>query len=474
MRDRDELLRGISRIATPACFAVTASRGRWRLAPHLEAIDRAVLETIRGITAPVLVIEAPPRHGKSELISHYLPAWYLGTFPDARVMLAAHGAGFARTWGRRARAVLEESGPQLFGIRVRSDLRSASEWGLVNREGGMVAAGIGGPLTGRGADLLIIDDPVKNSAQAASETIREAHWDWWQSTASTRIEPGGCAVIIATRWHEDDLSGRLIAAAGNEGPPVRRLRLPALAEAGDPLGRAKGEALWPERWSVARLDARRREIDISWWLALYQQRPGRGSRIAWPDDYFGPEIMAAHWPESFEYSAVALDPAKGRRTGEGDFSAVVFVGLAGDRYWVDACLVREPVEQLVARALLLVDLWRPHAVAIESNGFQELVGREFDRQCAESGRTPPERVMLDNNENKQIRISRLGPYFMEKLLRFRMSPGVQMLVRQLRDFPQSKHDDGPDALEMALRTVVGHRLRRRSGLGIDLEIARAE
>src|SRR5262249_39293348 len=160
----------------------------------------------------ILVIEAPPRHGKSELISKYLPAWFLGTFPQKRVMLAAYGASFARSWGRKARELLEEHGTQLFGVRVRDDLRSSSEWGLWGSEGGMVSSGVGGPMTGRGADLLIVDDPVKSSDQSRSETIREAQWDWWQSTASTRIEPGGCTIVIATRWHEDDLSGRLIKA----------------------------------------------------------------------------------------------------------------------------------------------------------------------------------------------------------------------------------------------------------------------
>src|SRR5262249_56690751 len=129
-----------------------------------------------------------------------------------------------------------ERGRRGLGMEVSGDERPASEWGLFGRAGGMLTAGVGGPLTGRGAHLLIVDDPIKNAEQARSQTIRDNHWEWWQSTASTRIEPGGCAIIIATRWHPDDLSGRLLQAATiGEGAPVRRLRLPAIAEDADPL-----------------------------------------------------------------------------------------------------------------------------------------------------------------------------------------------------------------------------------------------
>ncbi|MGQ0636446.1 MAG: hypothetical protein ACT4QC_17680 [Planctomycetaceae bacterium] len=158
---RFNLRSGLQAIATPACFAVAASGGRWRLARHLAAIDRALLDTLRGRTPPVLVIEAPPRHGKSELVSKYLPAWFLGAFPEKRVMLAGYGAAFARDWGRKARELLREFGPELFGVHVSRDQRAADDWGLEGRAGGMVTAGVGGPRTGRGAPHQIIDQPGK-------------------------------------------------------------------------------------------------------------------------------------------------------------------------------------------------------------------------------------------------------------------------------------------------------------------------
>jgi hypothetical protein len=241
----------VNSLLTPALFAANVSHGQWKMTRHLAAIDRAIVDTVLGRTAPILVIEAPPRHGKSELVSRYLPAWFLGLFPSQRVMLVGYGAGFARSWGRKSRALLLEHGRDSFGVEVSREERAASDWGLSGHEGGLLTAGIGGPLTGRGANLLIVDDPIKNAEQAHSDTIRNNHWDWWQSTASTRIEPGGCAIIIATRWHHDDLSGRLFQAAeSGDGAPVRRLRLPAIAEENDPLGRSPGEALWPERWPI--------------------------------------------------------------------------------------------------------------------------------------------------------------------------------------------------------------------------------
>jgi hypothetical protein len=245
MKLTPELAESANSILTPGIFAARVSGGRWRMTRHLEAIDQAIVDTILGITPSILVIEAPPRHGKSELVSRYLPAWYLGLFPDKRVMLVGYAASFARSWGRKARSLLADHGHDAFGLEVDLSVRAAADWGLTGREGGMVTAGVGGPLTGRGADLLIIDDPIKNAEQAQSASIREDHWDWWQTTASTRIEPGGCAIIIATRWSDHDLSGRLIKAAEEgDGCPVRRLRLPAIAEADDPLGRLPGEALW--------------------------------------------------------------------------------------------------------------------------------------------------------------------------------------------------------------------------------------
>jgi len=435
-------------------------------------MDQAIVETILGRTAPILVIEAPPRHGKSELVSRYLPAWYLGIFPARRVMLAAYASGFARSWGRKARSLLIEHGRDWFGVEVSGQVRAASEWGITGTEGGMVTAGVGGPLTGRGANLLIVDDPIKNAEQAFSQTIRDNHWDWWQSTASTRIEPGGCAIIIATRWHEDDLSGRLLRdAATGEGSPVRRLRLPAIAETHDPLGRAPGEALWPQRWPRERLEQVRLQKEPHWWDSLYQQRPGRHSRSTWPESYFGAHLWASRFPEAFHVSALAVDPSKGRRTG--DFSAIVFAGLSGGLLWIDASIARRPPERTVSDAIEMAAAYAPGCVALEANAFQHLLAPEFDRQCRDR-RVPPLPIRLvEQHTPKELRIERLGSYLLREKLRLRDTPGCRQLVQQLRDFPLSEHDDGPDALELAIRMLSATAGRGRAGSGQSVDYALA-
>ncbi|MSR59521.1 MAG: hypothetical protein EXS05_18075 [Planctomycetaceae bacterium] len=468
-----ELHDALADMATPGCFASRVSQGRWRLVPHIDAIDRAIMDTVRGRTAPILVIEAPPRHGKSELISRYLPAWFLGRFPEKRVMLAAHGAGFARQWGRKARELLEEHGPKLFGVEVRNDLRSASEWGLVGHEGGMVTSGVGGPMTGRGADLLIIDDPIKNSQQSGSEVILDSLWDWWQSTASTRLEPGGCVILIATRWNVADLSGRLIRAAeSGNGHPVRRVRLPALAEEDDLLGRSVGTALWPERYSVKRLEQQQQALNPAWWQALYQQQPAAANDLEWEECYFGPELWPDHWPDLFETAVVAIDPSIGEAK-KGDYSAIVFAGYSGGLVWVDASIERRTAERIVADAIGLCDVWRPQLIGFEANNSQSLLGLEFDRQCRERNRPPLPLVPIHNYVGKKFRIRELGPLVIRNRLRFVANDHCRLLVRQLREFPLGRYDDGPDALEMAVRMLHYHDPRPVPAGGDELGVARS-
>lgn len=401
----------------------------------------------------------PPRHGKSELVSKWLPAWFLSVFPQRRVILSSYEATFARSWGRKARQCFIDASA-LTGQLVSDEQTAAADW-ETTQGGGMVTAGVGGPITGRGADLLIIDDPIKNAEEALSETIRNAHWDWWQSTASTRIEPGGCAIVIATRWHPEDLTGRMLLSAEQGDMQVRRLRLPALAEPGDPLGRDEGEALWPARWPTAKLLERQRATDAYWWQALYQQSPRRDGRTAWPDAYFE-QIWARRWPDRFDLAAMALDPSTGRDTKRGDYSAIVFVGLSGGKLWVRADLDRRPPEASVAAAIEMAGRLSPDGVAVESNQFQSLLGAEFDRQCGSIRVAPLPLYLIPNMVAKEIRIGRIGPHLEQRHIQIRDDPGGRLLVSQLRDWPLAQHDDGPDALEMALRLLAemqGSRLR---------------
>lgn len=392
----------------------------------------------------MLLIEAPPRHGKSELVSKYLPAWYLGVRPHHRVMLAAYEATFARSWGRKARGVFMEHSKPVFGVDLADDNQAADDWSTT-AGGGMTTAGVGGPMTGRGANLLIIDDPIKNAEDALSETIRNNQWDWWQSTAATRLEPGGVVIGIMTRWHEDDIFGRLIKS----GVPVRRLRLPAVAEEDDPLGRKQGEPLWPERYDSTALDGLRRGRSEYWWNAMFQQRPGRWGESKW-GQYLGRSIWAARWPDSFEVGVVAVDPSLGNDDRKGDYSAIVFVGLSGGKYWVDADIRRRPEGEIASDA---VDLYLRHGanqLIVEENGFQRVLHNAFHEAALARQAAIPCCGMI-NTGNKVLRVSSLGPMLADGLFVFKDTAGCRLLVDQLGAFPRGDHDDGPDALEMAVR-----------------------
>ena len=220
-----------------------------------------------------IILTMPPRHGKSNLVSERLPAFIVGNHPDRRVMLASYEASFAASWGGKARDVMEEFGGELFGLEVKDDSAAKAWWGVQGHPGGMTTAGVGGPLTGKGADVLIIDDPVKNDKEANSQTYRDAAWEWFRATAYTRLEPGGSCVIIMTRWHEDDLVGRLLSEMEDGGEQWEVINLPAIAGEDDLLGRSPGEPLWPERFGLKELKRIKRLLGSYWWAALYQQTP---------------------------------------------------------------------------------------------------------------------------------------------------------------------------------------------------------
>jgi predicted phage terminase large subunit-like protein len=185
--------------------------------PHLELIDQAYLDVAAGLEDRVL-ITMPPRHGKTQRASHWGPAWYLRRFPDRRVILAAHTGEYALEQGRRVRDIIRDNRDE-FPVQIRGDSSAASRWNLIGRAGGMTTAGIGGPITGRGAHLLVIDDPIKDAEEAHSSTIREKHWDWYGSTALTRLEPGGAVILILCMT-----GGTPVLMADGSEKPLRDIR----------------------------------------------------------------------------------------------------------------------------------------------------------------------------------------------------------------------------------------------------------
>lgn len=238
--------------------------GQAPAAHHRKLIDE--LEAVAAGRTRRLMVHMPPGAAKSTYASILFPAWWFARRPRSSVIAACHTAGLAEHFGRRLRALIDEHGPRL-GYGLAAGDRAAHRFSTT-LGGEYFATGVGGPITGRRADLALIDDPVRSHADADSAALREALWDWYRSDLLSRLKPGGRVVLVMTRWHPDDLGGRLAATPG-----WRILRLPAIAEADDPLGRAPGVALWPEWEDAEALAERRLAVGERAWAALYQQRP---------------------------------------------------------------------------------------------------------------------------------------------------------------------------------------------------------
>ncbi len=226
------------------------------IAEKLEAVERGEIDR--------LMIFMPPRHGKSELASRRFPAWYMGRNPQKQIIAASYNSDLASDFGREVRNIIRtHEFSRLFNVKLAEDSRAAGRWNT-DAGGAYVAAGVGTAVTGRGAHILLIDDPVKDREEAESELRRDTIWNWYTSTAYTRLMPGGAVILIQTRWHEDDLGGRLLEAENNGGDQWVKVNLPALHD---------GKALWPERYDVDALKRIKAAIGPRDFEALYQQNP---------------------------------------------------------------------------------------------------------------------------------------------------------------------------------------------------------
>jgi predicted phage terminase large subunit-like protein len=276
---------------TPASLAHELSWGRWVPARHLQFISaivankcyQALAEGIDSFT----IFTAPPRHGKSDLVSMYLPVWILEHFPWAKVLLTSYGADLAEGFSKRARDILIEARGKTTTLVNQQAMRT-DNW-ETKTGGGVLAAGIGGPIVGRGGHVIIVDDIHKNFEEAHSKAARERVIEWFRGTLFSRREPGCAMFIFAQRQHESDLIGWLKEEMSDI---FTIIDLPAVAEMGDPLGRSPGEALWPERYDIPALNIIKRSVGSYIWSAQYQQRPQKERESQQDSSWF--RLINAH------------------------------------------------------------------------------------------------------------------------------------------------------------------------------------
>ena len=241
---------------------------------HHEIIARELekIEQIGDGDYKVLLVFVPPRHGKSELCSIGFPAWYLGRNPDKEIITVSYSAELAQDFGSKTRSIVDgEAYPHIFtGLTLKEDEQAKAKW-KTNKGGSYTSVGVGGPVTGRGANVLLFDDPIKNREEAESEVVRNKIWQFFTSTAFTRLEPRGVVVVILTRWHIDDLAGRILANS-ELSKRCKVIHFPAIAEKKEQY-REVGEALWPERFNLDVLNEIKNTIGPYDWSALYQGSP---------------------------------------------------------------------------------------------------------------------------------------------------------------------------------------------------------
>lgn len=322
-----------------------------------------------------LAVFMPPGAAKSTYASILFAPWYFGSHPDHCIIAASHTAELAEKWGRRVRNLVSEHSLVL-GVGLAADSQAAGRW-ETDRGGEYFAAGVGGAIAGRRADLVVIDDPVRSREDADSELIRDKTWDWYKSDLYTRLKPGGRIVLIQTRWHEDDLAGRILADMQAGGDKWDVISLPAIAEDNDPLGRATGAPLWPEWEGTDDLDRKRRAVGPREWSALYQQRPAPED-----GDYFKAEWLRPYDKEPDRATLRIYGGSDYAVTADGgDYTVHVVIGLdpEGRPYLLDLWRRQAASDVWVEAFCDLVKEWKPIGWAEEQGQIKSGVGPFLDR-----------------------------------------------------------------------------------------------
>lgn len=452
---------------TPSKIAKAINGDKWHTPRHIGLIDELLVKMAnREIFR--LIVNIPPRHGKSELISKYFPFWYLGNFPEHNVILVTYQNKFAEQWGKRIRELLIEYGEKFFGIKP--DPKDASAKSLrIQKYGGMLySVGSAGALTGRGANLIIVDDPIKNDKEAMSQHQRDNLWHWFKATLYTRLEPSGILALVMTRWHEDDLVGRILNSYDCSvilGPDVSNLnsqnkenlwlllKLPAIATEEDSLGRKVGEPLWKERFDETALAARQKVLGDFWFSALYQQDPKPTTGRIFRREKFRYfvehgkhfELIGSEGDREFVLSedctTFAVVDLAIKASQQSDYTVAVVFAVSKDKRIFVRDVIREKFDSADHLRFLesLFFRWKPRLIGIESVQYQASLVQRARRLGL-----PIKELRADRDKiARSLPIASMvdaGTVFFR-----RDATWLETFETELVEFPNGRHDDQVDA-----------------------------
>lgn len=421
---------------------------RTGLSQYLSRKIQAFLEAETGHAYDILLIETPPQHGKSMTVTESVPSWYLGKHPESRIIMASYNEGFAERFLRRNKEKIRRFGKNLFGIEI-GGVDRATELELSNGVGRIISRGLLSGITGNPANLILIDDPVKNRQEADSETTRDKVWEEWQNSLKSRLAAGAKVIVIMTPWHEDDLAARILKSETN----VELVRLPVEAEEHDLMGRKPGEALCPELGKDAKWLAEFKRSYLSdaqggarAWMALYQCSPrvegGNLVRRDWWKFYDSKAVT------SFGTEVISVDAAfKGAE--DNDFVAITVWGKRGNDYYLRYCLNRHLDFPGTLAAIRTVRGLYPNARAVliedKANGSAVIQVLQSEMFC----------IPIQPLGGKVARVNAVSPaiesghvYVPEG------EPWVEEFLGQWTSFPAGAHDDMVDSASQALQYLL--------------------
>lgn len=388
-----------------------------------------------------LLLLCPPGSAKSRYASQIFPPWFFAHYPRAAVISASHTSELADHFGRIVRNIVARH-QGFLGFTLSADSKAAGRW-ETSSGGEYLAAGIGGAISGRRADLAIIDDPVKSREDADSETQRNKVWNWYRGDLYPRLKPGARIVLIMTHWHEDDLAGRLLAEQTRGGDQWKVVKLPAFAEIDDPLGRQVGEALWPEWETSGQLMRKREVMGEREFSALFQQNPipdsGTYFKREWllPVDNLPPRESLRVYGGS-DYAVTSAG---------GDFTVHLVLGIDpdGNPWLLDIWRRQAASDEWVEAFCDLVIKWKPMGWAEESGQINSGVGPFLERRMRER-RAYTAREQFPTRGDKAVRAQSFRGLLATRGLRVLASaPWRGEFESELLRFPAGVHDDQVDA-----------------------------